>query len=85
MRIYRYEVPVDGSRHDLELTGPILHVSCRNGDPRIVHIWALEGVSQPSSRRLRVFGTGHEIPEDYSYVGTAVCEPLVWHLLEQVS
>lgn len=35
------------------------------------------------TRRFRVYGTGHDLPEDGgSYIGTAQHEGFVWHLFE---
>ena len=83
MNVYRYEVPVDDTWHDITLTGPILHVASHYGDIGTVHFWALAGVGSPYTARLRVYGTGHPIPLDAVYRGTAIAEPLVWHLFEQ--
>lgn len=33
-------------------------------------------------RSLRIFGTGHDVPDGYMFVGTAICGRLVWHLFE---
>ena len=85
MKVYRYEVPVDDSWHDVELSGPIVKVACRNGVRSVVHVWALAGVGTPYIARLRLFGTGHEVPDDIMYRGTAIAEPLVWHLFEDAS
>lgn len=30
--------------------------------------------------KLRFFGTGHEIPDGWTHVGTVVTNPFVWHL-----
>lgn len=35
------------------------------------------------TRTFRVFGTGHSIPENYQYLGTAMDRPFVWHLYEE--
>lgn len=83
MRVYRYEVKVDGYWHNFELSGPIVHVASRNGATDVVHFWALANVGTPFTAKLRVFGTGHEVPEDTVYRGTAIAEPFVWHLFEQ--
>jgi len=48
-----------------------------------VHFWALAGAGTPYTAKLRVFGTGHEVPLDAVYRGTAIAEPLVWHLFEK--
>lgn len=33
-------------------------------------------------KEFRIFGTGHDIPEEYDFICTAVCGPYVWHLHE---
>lgn len=80
--IYRYEVPVDDRWHPLQLTGPIVHVDCRN--PRFVEVWAIHTDSPPVTRSFRVYGTGHPLPSGAQYVGTALAPggQLVWHLIE---
>ena len=83
MNVYRYEVPVDDAWHEITLSGPIMHVACRYGNIAMVHFWALAGARTPYTARLRVYGTGHDIPLDAAYRGTAIAEPLVWHLFEQ--
>lgn len=84
--IYRYSVPVDLRAHIVELTGEILSVGCR--DPRFVEFWAEHDEAvQEISRTFQVFGTGHDLPHDARYVGTAVTpnEVFVWHLYELVA
>lgn len=45
--------------------------------------WALVDTEAPlASRTFGVFGTGHEVPPDYTYVGTWQQGPFVWHLFE---
>lgn len=83
MNVYRYEVPVDDEWHDIGLSGPVVHVACRGGDYKKVHIWALAGAGAPYTARLRIFGTGHDIPGNAYYRGTVIAEPLVWHLFEE--
>lgn len=85
MNVYRYEVPVDDAWHEMVLTGPIVKVACRNGVRDVVHFWALAEVGSPFSARLRVFGTGHQVPDEAVYRGTAIAEPLVWHLFEDAA
>jgi hypothetical protein len=83
MNVYHYEVPVDDTWHDITLTGKIVHVASRNNDLSVVHFWALAGIVSPYTARLRVYGTGHQVPLDSIYRGTAIAEPLVWHLFER--
>jgi len=82
MRVFRYEVPVDDSWHEVRLSGPVVHVACRDGNPDVVHFWALADVGTTFTARMRVFGTGHDVPLDTVYRGTASAGPLVWHLFE---
>ena len=82
-KILRYEVPVDGKWHERELTGPILKVAGRN--QWVVEFWALAGEWMVTDHhRLRVYGSGAELPEDCYPIGTVVHDELVWHLVEQV-
>lgn len=85
-RVFRYEVPVDDQWHDLELSGPILHVDCR--DPRVVEFWALHtpGYWCKRTESFTVIGTGHLQPDGY-HVGTAIAPggQLVWHLFRKAA
>jgi hypothetical protein len=83
VNIYRYEIPVDDDWHQFQLSGPVVHVACRNGDYKKVHFWALAAAGEPYTAALRVFGTGHGVPDGTVYRGTAIAEPLVWHLFEK--
>lgn len=80
--VFKYEVPVDGEWHELRLPipGRVVHVGCQRA--AAVCFWAevpSEGGTESSA--FRVFGTGHEAPEDAEYVGTAQAPGgLVWHL-----
>lgn len=82
--VYRYGIPVDDRAHELELSGAILHVDCR--DPKVVEIWTLETGGPRTSRWFKVFGTGHDLPDltDVTHCGTALAPggALVWHLFE---
>lgn len=82
-RIYRYEVPVDDRWHTIRC-GPPLHVGCRN--PDIVEFWAYPPADNADEQRFRVYGTGHDIPGEVFYVGTAIAPggSLVWHLHSDV-
>lgn len=85
MKVYRYTIPVDAFWHDFTLSGPVVHVACRNDIQDVVHFWVLEGAGTPFTARLRIYGTGQDVPLDTMYRGTAIAEPLVWHLFEQAS
>lgn len=84
--VFRYEIPVDGEWHDLELSGQILQVASRK--PDLVELWAFQGADLPRARRLQAFGTGQPLPEDTAvlHVGTALAPGgFVWHLFEAVA
>lgn len=81
--IYRYQVPIDDRWHEFCLSGAILHVASRG--PDAVDVWAYNSGGPEIARMLRVFGTGHPLPEGLRYVGTAIAEPFVWHVMEASS
>jgi hypothetical protein len=80
--IYRYEVPVDDRPHTHGLSGNPVAVA---GTDYVVEFWAETNPNRPPTERaFLVVGTGHPIPDDAIYVGTAPRTPhgLVWHLYE---
>lgn len=82
--VFRYPVPVDDQWHTVALSGPIVHVACRDSDA-IVEFWAISGAESECLRAFRVFGTGHPLPPAATtHVGTAFAAggALVWHLFE---
>jgi hypothetical protein len=84
-RIFRYEIPIDGGWHKLDLTGPIVHVATREAS--VVEVWAVHHDDMPTvTRTVSVFGTGRPFPESCVHLGTAIIPGglLVWHLLERV-
>lgn len=84
-QIYQYEVPVDDQEHSFELTDSPSAVGCRVADK--MEFWALRRTGAPVRTRIfRVFGTWQDIPEQWSWTGTAVSPDgtFVWHLHEAV-
>jgi hypothetical protein len=90
--VYRFSVPVDDQWHRIELAGPVVHVDCRRSD--IVEFWAIESKEPARQRYFRVFGTGQPVPDDLTYIGTALTPAvaplsayggLVWHLFERTN
>ena len=82
-RIYRYTVPVDDEWHVIELAGDPLFVYARQMTK--VEFWARANDNHTVQARVfRVFGTGQDIDDAARYWGTAVVDPLVWHLVEAV-
>jgi|SRR5882672_3650781 len=96
--IYRYEVPVDGQWHAIDLydalrgwpnRNPILSVASRT--PEIVEFWAeFDDDAEKGgifTRHFQVFGTGQPLPDGHiQYVGTTLAADgqLVWHLHEAI-
>lgn len=81
--IFRQTIPVDDSWHTVELRGPVLHLNARAED--VVEFWHLHDTTQPATpHAFRVVGTGHTLPANMVYVGTAVTPSgaFVWHLME---
>lgn len=95
-RILRHEVPIDGEPHTLLVQGDPVHVDTRRigvgpDAPYRVDFWVEGTLSVPNlvsgpetARTFQVFGTGHELPDDARYWGTAprTDTGLVWHLFE---
>jgi hypothetical protein len=83
--VWKYEVPIDDNWHEVLMpkAARLLHVGQQN---RLsVCVWADVDPTAPNvPRQLRVFGTGHYVPESARYIGTVQIQamPLVWHLFE---
>lgn len=91
VRVVRYEVPVDDVWHPLQLSGPIVHATCRG--MTYVEFWVLASDQPADTRWFRAFRDDHEVPGDAIYRGTALSptgpgpfsQPygqFVWHLFE---
>ena len=81
--MYRYEVLVDERKHTFYLTSGPEHVAAP--DDNHVEFWAEFEEGKPSYQRaFRVFGTGHELPDEAAWVGTCprTRNGFVWHLYE---
>jgi hypothetical protein len=79
----RYEIPVDDLTHTIALTGYPVRVAPVDGWSECLEFWAEHHAdTEPVDRSFRVFGTGHEIPPDAVWVGTAdrTKNGYVWHL-----
>lgn len=78
--IWKVSVQVDDHWHEVA-AGRIVHVACQ-ATPDWVDIW-FENADM-KTRKFTVVGTGHPIPENAEYVGTALAVggALVWHVVE---
>jgi hypothetical protein len=71
----------------------VLHIDGQDGS---ICAWALVDTEQLAElRHFTVYGTGHELPDDFReenlrmgedgtrYLGTALCDEFVWHVFER--
>jgi hypothetical protein len=86
-KIFKYEFAIsDNVEIPMPRGAELLTVQVQRGIPCL---WARVDTTEPrTSRRFRIFGTGHEMPSydawNGQYVGTFQMEggALVWHLYE---
>jgi len=58
----------------------VVHFGMQNGTAMV---WVEVNVTNlVALRDLRIYGTGHEIPEDSRHVGTCLDGEFVWHLYD---
>lgn len=82
--IWKYAIAAGEEVEQLWAPGTkIVHAYSHPNDPTKMCFWvehdpALAGTGRAVT--LKFFGTGHDIPDGYSHVGSAVCGPFVWHL-----
>lgn len=96
-KIVKYAIPANGTWHEVELTGPIVHVAADRPDQ--VNIWILHDESAlPKSVPLRVFADGATIEgtpgHETRYIGTGIVVAsgtpfsvgvgFVWHLFAAI-
>lgn len=86
-RIYKYELSHDEEEHEFPADSRLLYVGKNPANPLMPCLWVEVEASEPvtEKHRFKIYGTGHDIdePEDERhYIGTAVCESLVWHVFE---
>lgn len=88
-QVYKYDLAIEGGPSDIMMPrgAAILHVG-HQGDPEVVHIWAMVDVSEPTTilKTFYVVGTGQDIPEPsrWQHIGTVVfAVDLVWHVFQE--
>lgn len=84
-RVLKWDVPVDDKDHPIG-PGRVLHVACQ-WSPSVVQVWTEETEETGenpvvATRRARVYGTGHPVPEKDEHLGSvaATGTALVWHV-----
>jgi len=83
-KIYKYVVglgfPVT---HDLPAGCKVIHGEMQGAE---ACIWVLfdDSIKEKVASEFMVFGTGHEIPDEFEYLGTFQQPPFVWHVCSRV-
>ncbi len=85
--VHRWMVPVDGRDHTIDLSRYLTITAVGCLDVNTVEFWGVDPGKFKVPRTFTVLGTGHPIPNGYTYVGTAPRHDsgLVWHLFERAS
>ena len=80
--IWKWEISLGNGTATMPVGAEILTVQMQNGEPQM---WAIvDPTARTHHRNFHVVGTGHEVPERATYIGTYQ-QPelgLVWHLFE---
>lgn len=82
--VYKYMVPNERSTPiEMPVDSKVVHVDLQRGDLMlwVEHGWVDENTPR-TKRCFDVFGTGHAIPFESTYVGTFFDGPFVFHVYE---
>lgn len=84
LRVFKFPLGVDGVGIPMPTGAKILSVQVQRGQPCV---WVLcNPEAKPATRKLRVYGTGHELPDNPgTFVGTFQLEDgqLVFHVFDE--
>ncbi len=80
-RVLKWIIPVDVQPHHIG-TGAVVLVATQHAVVDQVVIWT-EETGTAATRTVRVYGTGHEIPEASRHLGSTIAGPYVWHVYEE--
>lgn len=83
-KIYKYNLELTAGPQFVEMPqdSKVLSVQNQHGN---FAMWARvnTGEEKKQTRTFRIFGTGHELQEEYkTYIGTVQMGDFVWHVLE---
>ncbi len=83
--IFKYTITANEpiKKFDLPLGAKVVEVGSQ--EPGTLQFWVDSGIDnflENEIRTFRIYGTGHPIDENDTYVGTAFDPPFVWHLFE---
>lgn len=83
-RVLKWSVDVASIEPHLIGAGPVVLVASQS-DPAVVNVWTEELIPRrPSTRTVRVYGTGHAAPGHAKHLGSCVAAggSLVWHVYD---
>jgi hypothetical protein len=81
--VWKYAVGVDDEWYPLPEGGQVVGLRAGSEVDELL-VWVLqdEAATPKSSRQVRVFGTGHPVPDGAVHRGMLVAGRFVWHLFE---
>lgn len=83
-KVLMWTIEADDTIHEIG-GGNVVHIESLFGFASQVQVWTLENDDHPFlSRKVKLFGTGHELPVGSYVLGSAVVArgALVWHVVE---
>ncbi len=88
--VWKFTIEIDRDG-ELEVPGDHRLLCVRQHGEDEIDVWVeVDTASPPVRRPVRFYGTGHELPPDWSYVGTSFDDApgrltLVWHVYAGVA
>jgi hypothetical protein len=81
--IYKYPLCIGMNVIDLPFGAIVRAVGQQAGT---IMLWAeVHPENSPEKKCFYIYGTGHQIQAGLIYIGTAFCDPFVWHVYEQTA
>lgn len=81
--IWKYRLPiVDEQTLSVPSSYRLLHVDNQKG---LLCLWLeVDPSYEKIGIKIAIAGTGGPVPKSAIYIGTAVCDPFVWHVYQKV-
>lgn len=83
-RVLKWNVAVDDRAYEIG-SGKVVLVESQFGLSEMVQVWTEEETFPVTEHRwARVFGTGHDIPDDAKHLGSCILlqVSIIWHVYE---
>lgn len=84
-RIWKFPVPVQDGDVIYEMPEGAQFLAAQRQGVDMQCWWLVEQGAPLDHRVLRIFGTGHPVPDGYAYLATIQYGQFVWHLFEAVA